>query len=538
MAFIAERSIYNVALQGPPGPPGPPSSVPGPTGPEGPAGPASTVPGPPGADGATGPPGSPGAAGAAGPPGAASTVPGPPGADGAPGPAGAAGAAGAAGPPTYALISDTPPVGAPDNSFWWESDSGLLFVRFNDGTSTQWTLAGPSASTIPAVRYDAAQSLTATQQQQARQNIYAAPFDALAYNGMQINGGFSISQENGYTSTASGYFCDGWRIVKSGPSVVAATPVLNAGYGPYPSLCNVAVSTADATMATASYVFIQQSIEGWRVARLMWGSIQGAMVPYITIAFWCQHHRAGTYSVSIRNAASTRSYVTTYTQNAADTPEYKTITIPYPNNDGAVWENTTSAGLVLVFVMACGATQTAPSANAWLTGNYIAAPGQVNGVAATSDVFRLSNVMVLPGTEAPTADRSSYIIRPYDQELIACKRYYQDFALNLLNGSVLTNGGYIDLPVTVQLRAQPTFSVGMTDANFTSSGAPSATQWGLQVPNVIAATKTGTVTIAASWGAATNSSYSIGLYGCTFNIVTTHLVGGLNLAPAKLDARL
>lgn len=41
------------------------------------------------------------------------------------------------------LVSDTPPAGAPDNSLWWESDSGLLYLRFNDGTSTQWVLAAP-----------------------------------------------------------------------------------------------------------------------------------------------------------------------------------------------------------------------------------------------------------------------------------------------------------------------------------------------------------------------------------------------------------
>src|SRR4029077_1643795 len=38
-------------------------------------------------------------------------------------------------------VSDTPPVGAPDNSLWWESDTGILFVRYNDGTSTQWPFA-------------------------------------------------------------------------------------------------------------------------------------------------------------------------------------------------------------------------------------------------------------------------------------------------------------------------------------------------------------------------------------------------------------
>jgi hypothetical protein len=31
----------------------------------------------------------------------------------------------------------------PDNSLWWESDTGVLYVRYNDGDSTQWVIASP-----------------------------------------------------------------------------------------------------------------------------------------------------------------------------------------------------------------------------------------------------------------------------------------------------------------------------------------------------------------------------------------------------------
>ena len=54
-----------------------------------------------------------------------------------------------------------------------------------------------SPAVTDVVRYDTAQSLSATQQTQARINIYAAPYDAMAYSGMQINGGMEVSQENG-----------------------------------------------------------------------------------------------------------------------------------------------------------------------------------------------------------------------------------------------------------------------------------------------------------------------------------------------------
>ena len=104
----------------------------------GPAGPAGT----PGTPGAAGTPGAPGATGAAGP--------------GVP-PGGVTdqvlakidntdyntkwtSSAGGGGSAIY--VADTAPAGAPDKSLWVESDTGLLFFRWNDGTSLQWVSLG------------------------------------------------------------------------------------------------------------------------------------------------------------------------------------------------------------------------------------------------------------------------------------------------------------------------------------------------------------------------------------------------------------
>jgi hypothetical protein len=132
---------------GPPGPLGPagpqggpgiqgPQGIKGDTGtqgaqgPAGPTGPASTVPGPAGPTGPTGPTGP------------ASTVPGPQGPQGDTGPAGPVGPTGPAGTASV-LVSDTPPAGAADGNLWFESDTGLLYFRYNDGTSVQWVIATP-----------------------------------------------------------------------------------------------------------------------------------------------------------------------------------------------------------------------------------------------------------------------------------------------------------------------------------------------------------------------------------------------------------
>jgi hypothetical protein len=127
----AELTLIQTFEEGPPGLQGPP----GPQGVQGPAGAASTVPGP---AGPAGPQGEPGDQGAQGPQGAA----------GAPGPAGPQGPQGEPGVGVATVsVSDTPPAGAPDDTLWWESDTGLLYVFYNDGTSKQWVIASPQPDT-------------------------------------------------------------------------------------------------------------------------------------------------------------------------------------------------------------------------------------------------------------------------------------------------------------------------------------------------------------------------------------------------------
>ena len=43
-------------------------------------------------------------------------------------------------------ISDTAPGSPADASLWWESDTGLLFIRYNDGNTTQWVQIAASTA--------------------------------------------------------------------------------------------------------------------------------------------------------------------------------------------------------------------------------------------------------------------------------------------------------------------------------------------------------------------------------------------------------
>jgi hypothetical protein len=305
------------------------------------------------------------------------------------------------------------------------------------------------------LQFDDAMSLTAAQQAQGRHNLDAAPLDALGPGGLQINGGMEISQENGTTArTTAGYVVDGWRIASTGSMAFSAAQVADAPFGLANSI-KVSITTAEPALGAGDYLMIVQPIEGFRTSRLAFGTV--AAQP-ISIGFWTRIHRTGTYSGAVRNSDSSRSYPFTFAQNVADTWEYKTITVP-GDTLGAWTGNTNGIGLWLIFTIACGTTY-AGGAGAWAAANYIAATGTTNGAAGLADVFQITGVVVLPGTELPTAARSALAVRPYDVELRLCERYLQLVTTTTI-GVYLNGAGqtlYLSKSLRTEMRAAPTAS--------------------------------------------------------------------------------
>jgi hypothetical protein len=270
------------------------------------------------------------------------------------------------------------------------------------------------------VRYDAVQSLTSAQQVQARQNIYAAPLDALAFSGIQINGAFEISQELGGAGRATpGYICDGWMLSFSGSMALRGTLFANGAIAGLPGSIAATVVTAQGALAVNDYATVFQRIEGYRFARLAFGT---ANAQPISIGFWTAHHRTGVYGGVLRNIAANRTCPFSYTQNASDTYQYNIVT--FPGDTAGTWNIDNSIAAEMYFTIAAGSNQQAPSAGAWLAGGWVTGPGQVNAVAAISDVFRLAGVIIVPGNQAPLIT-SPAVMRTFDYELPLCQRYYR-----------------------------------------------------------------------------------------------------------------
>jgi hypothetical protein len=111
-----------------------------------------------------------------------------------------------------------------------------------------------------------------------------------------------------------------------------------------------------------------------------------------------------------------------FTVNSADTWEYKTVVVS--GDTTGTWGVSGGIGLQVWWSLACGSTFTG-TANTWAAADYHGATGTINGVAATSDYFQLTGVVLIPGSIAPSAGQSVNFIRPFDEELALCQRYYE-----------------------------------------------------------------------------------------------------------------
>jgi hypothetical protein len=166
---------------------------------------------------------------------------------------------------------------------------------------------------------------------------------------------------------------------------------------------------------------------------MAWGT---ANAQPMTISFWARASVAGTYRLLIQNFDGS---ITTawFPFTLAGGSSFQWVTVTIPAQTTGIWKTDYNIGAQILIEIASSGTP-----NLVVAGSY----------------FSITGVVVLPGLEGPSAARSAFIMRPYDQELGVCRRYFR-FA----DGSALRGGQSGNATsVNIQGETSPQMRVGPT----------------------------------------------------------------------------
>jgi hypothetical protein len=296
----------------------------------------------------------------------------------------------------------------------------------------------------------------------------------------QRNAGASVT----ITGATSLYSADRWLAAAgSSTGVYTIQQVSDVPVGFVNSL-KVTVTTAEASVAN-SYEIIQR-IEGFNTADLSFGT---ANAKTVTLSFWVKSSLTGSFGGSLCNNAFDRVYPFTYTINAANTWEYKTVTIA--GDTTGTWLTNNSTGIQLNISLGASAARSA-TANAWTTTSARQPTGSVNLISTNGATFYITGVQLEQNTSATPFER-----RLYNQELANCQRYLPAFggsagalAAGFCSSTIY---GFANVVFPVTTRTAPT---GIT--------VPNVTYW-----SVYGAGATAYAATAATFSTASTTSSSI-----------------------------
>jgi hypothetical protein len=230
-----------------------------------------------------------------------------------------------------------------------------------------------------------------------------------------INGDMRIAQRGTAAVTLGvlgDYPVDRWRCDEVSDGAATGQQVQDAPVGFIDSL-KITTTTADGTLSSSQYMAANQFVEGFNTADFGWGT---ANAKTVTLSFLVKSSLTGTFAAGIDNNAGNRSYVFNYTISAANTWEYKTVTIA--GDTSGTWNTTNARGLGLRFGLGSG-TDFDGTVGAWQSGSKFSSSGAVSVIGTLNATWQITGVQLEVGSVATPFER-----RQYGTELSLCQRYY------------------------------------------------------------------------------------------------------------------
>jgi hypothetical protein len=283
-----------------------------------------------------------------------------------------------------------------------------------------------------------------------------------------MNGDMSVSQrQDNYTGeyfnrTTSGYYGpDRWKYGISSHGTyrigqLTASPP--AGFGHY---ANIRCTTADQSIAAASYVYMSYSFEGNEVQQILKGS---GSAKQLSLQFWVKAASTGTCVAELVDEDNSRHCCVSFSISSADTWEKKTMTFP-ADTTGAFTADDNESMKLLIWIVAGSNYTSGTLATSWAsttTANR-AVGANLNVGDATDDYFRITGMQLELGD---TNTDFEYV--PYPTQLLACQRYLFYWNQSVSSGATghcvgwvyndTNTSRWLDLRWPTRMRAAPTYS--------------------------------------------------------------------------------
>ena len=336
--------------------------------------------------------------------------------------------------------------------------------------------------------------------------------NSLGFRNRILNGDCRIDQRNVGASISfpggDGNYClDRWRLQRQGAGTMTVQQVSSAPTG-FTNALKFTVTGTSTPSATDFYTF-GQIIEGFNCSDLMWGT---ASAQSVTLSFWINSSVTGTYSASVYTMGGTSdAYPATFAVSAANTWEFKTITIPGATT--GTWPTNNSGSIYFRIDLGSGSNYSTATANAWNTSGLFRTNSSVNFISNASATLTVTGVQLEAGTVASPFER-----RDYGRELMMCQRYYEKSynvdvvpgtntgvgILYFITGSATGNvGGKV--PFAVSKRATPTITIYPADG--ASAGNITTDFLGEVTANVLSQGQSGFSVYVAGGGSAAGAVY-------------------------------
>jgi hypothetical protein len=176
---------------------------------------------------------------------------------------------------------------------------------------------------------------------------------------------------------------------------------------------------AGETRDGGDYARLYTRLEGYDTDHLKLGT---SAAKGFTLQFWVKSSLTGTFGVGFagHDNGSNGVYSASYTISAANTWEYKTITVPAATITAGIWTHTNGTAMSIHWDLGEGPTRS--TSVGWNAGGNGGQMGLTNGVKlveTTGATLNLTGVKLEEGAIATEFDHRSYA-----EELALCQRYY------------------------------------------------------------------------------------------------------------------